>query len=53
MPEYPYNEKNNKFTWLSSLYNPLKGYHLLKKKENSRQTLNLKLVRLILLKEWI
>ena len=23
MSEYPWNEKNNTFTWLSSLYNPL------------------------------
>ena len=22
MSEYPWNEKNNTFTWLSSLYNP-------------------------------
>ena len=22
MLEYPWNEKNNTFTWLSSLYNP-------------------------------
>ena len=24
MSEYPWNEKNNTFTWLSSLYNPFK-----------------------------
>ena len=24
MSEYPWNEKNNTFTWLSSLYNPIK-----------------------------
>ena len=24
MPEYPWNEKNNTFTWPSSLYNPFK-----------------------------
>ena len=24
MSEYPWNEKNNTFTWLSSLYNPSK-----------------------------
>ena len=26
MSEYPWNEKNNTFTWLSSLYNPFKRY---------------------------
>ena len=25
MSEYPWNEKNNTFTWLSSFYNPSKG----------------------------
>ena len=25
MSEYPWNEKNNTFTWLSSLCNPFKG----------------------------
>ena len=25
MSEYPWNEKNNTFTWLSSLYNPFKN----------------------------
>ena len=25
MLEYPWNEKNNTFTWLSSLYNPFKS----------------------------
>ena len=25
MSEYPWNEKNNTLTWLSSLYNPFKG----------------------------
>ena len=24
MSEYPWNKNNNKFTWLSSLYNPFK-----------------------------
>ena len=24
MSEYPWNDKNNTFTWLSSLYNPFK-----------------------------
>ena len=24
MSEYPWNEKNNTFTWLSSFYNPFK-----------------------------
>ena len=28
MSEYPWNEKNNTFTWLSSLYNPFNtGYN--------------------------
>ena len=26
MLEYPRNETNIEFTWLSSLYNPFKGY---------------------------
>ena len=26
MSEYPWNKKNNTFTWLSSLYNPFKEY---------------------------
>ena len=30
MSEYPWNEKNNIFTWLSSLYNPFKGHQLQK-----------------------
>ena len=25
MSEYPWNEKNNTFTWLSSLYNPFEN----------------------------
>ena len=25
MSEYPWNKKNNTFTWLSSLYNPFHG----------------------------
>ena len=28
MSEYPWNEKNNTFTYLSSLYNPFKKYKL-------------------------
>ena len=27
MSEYPWNEKNNIFTWLSSLYNPFKAFN--------------------------
>ena len=26
MSEYPWNEKNNTFIWLSSLYNPFKSF---------------------------
>ena len=26
MSEYPWNEKNNTFTWISSLYNPFKSF---------------------------
>ena len=35
MLEYPWNEKNNTFKWLSSLYNPFKAQilHNLKLKE--------------------
>ena len=28
MSEYPWNEKNNTFTWLSSLYNPFKTINM-------------------------
>ena len=34
MSEYPCNEKNNTFTWLSSLYNPFKLYFLDQKRED-------------------
>ena len=27
MSEYPCNEKNNTFAWLSSLYNPFNPFH--------------------------
>ena len=27
MSKYPWNEKNNTFTWLSSLYDPFKVFH--------------------------
>ena len=31
MSEYPWNEKNNTFTWLSSLYNPFKRSRWIRK----------------------
>ena len=33
MSEYPWKEKNNTFTWLNSLYNPVNGKHLFNKKK--------------------
>ena len=37
MSEYPWNEKNNTFTWLSSLYNPFKWPWLFSHFQNFRK----------------
>ena len=52
MSEYPSNEKNNTFTWLSSLYNPFMIteylYYLIPSDRQTNNTQNLAFIDLLL-----